>query len=191
MDARSAIALEEITRAEMAPEARGEAWLAANEVIHSFGEGSTEKFRNTVRCAIQRRHIDHLRREGAYTRSGKARAVVSDRLDRLASKYGVQSEPPAVCATDILRSLPPIFQAVVMYQAKHGSLRGLHRALGREAIASGLAKSKTRAGLIVPSASNLERMLADVRRCAQGQMAWHELRTHSQQPQRRQRRSVR
>jgi len=188
MDARSAIVLEEVTRANMKPEARGEAWLAANEVMHKFGQGSAAKFRSTVRTAIHRRSIDQKRKHGRYGQGATVRASASDSLDKIESDKPALSPSHELRLRSMLLNAPDVVRGVLLYFIRHGTLRGLNAKLTRAAeVRLGCRATKTRG--IVPSQTNLERMLADVRRCAQGQMQWHELAQVSQPPQPRQRRS--
>jgi hypothetical protein len=190
MDARSRIVLEEITRSDMALEVRGEAWLAANEVVHSFTEGSAAKFRGTVRTAIKRRCIDCKRREGKYNSKGMRRVSSSRGLHLAKAKQstGLTNEERELYWS-VLNKIPDWFRGALNYYIEHGSFRGLQRQVIQAAIDSGQVKSRRIAyrAHIFPRVSNLERMLADVRRCALGQMQWHELATVNQQPQPRQR----
>ncbi|MBX3380910.1 MAG: hypothetical protein KF805_12530 [Phycisphaeraceae bacterium] len=188
MDARAAIVLEEVTRSRVAAEDRAEAWMAANTVAMKFVGNSAKRFRYTVRRAIRCRAIDVKRKHGMYGQGSTVRASASDSLDHVPERRAALSPSHELRLRSLLLDAPEPVRLVLLYFIRHGSLRGLNAKLTRAAEARlGCGPTKTRG--IVPSQTNLNRMLADVRRCAQGQMSWHALHTDNRQPQSQRRRS--
>ncbi len=178
-DAKDAIVLEEVTRAEMDESVRGEAWLAGNSVAaQEFSD--PVKFRWVVRLAIRRRFVDIKRTQGAFNRSGgkKAnRATIQPgvNLSLLAHKRSEFTEERSML--DELRrhwpDIPPLAREVLITYVQSRDRKTASRTGGCTARA---AKSLGR------EVSNLRWWMQAIRDCLNGKRQWHDLNINPPKP---------